>query len=86
VTSHALTSGILGLENLRLASYALAQHLLAAARVVDLRGGPDLLSPRTRPVYDFDRGCVDFVGVERRLAGIPKSSPGPRSAAGSPMS
>jgi histidine ammonia-lyase len=68
VTSHALTSGILGMESLRLTRYALAQHLLAVAQAVDLRGGPGLLSPRTRPVYEFLRGRVEFVEVERRLS------------------
>jgi hypothetical protein len=69
VSSHALTSGILGLENLRLTGYALAQHQLAVAQAVHLRGVPGLLSPRTRPVYDFVRGRAEFVDVERWLCG-----------------
>src|SRR5262245_40506014 len=51
VTSHALTSGILALENLRLARYSIAQNLVALAQAVDLRSGPDRLSPKTRPAY-----------------------------------
>jgi phenylalanine ammonia-lyase len=58
VTTHALTSGILALENVRLARYALAQNLLALAQAVDYRGGGDRLSPRTRPIYEFVRGLA----------------------------
>ena len=67
VTSHALTSGILGLENLRLARYVIAQNLLAVAQAVDLRGGPNLLSHRTRTVYEFVRQRVDFLSYEKPL-------------------
>lgn len=67
VTTHALTSGLLAAENLRLARYALAQLLIALAQAVDHRGGPDHLSPRTRPVYDFVRGRADRVTAERPL-------------------
>jgi histidine ammonia-lyase len=67
ITSHALTSGILGLENLRITRYSLAQNLLAVAQATDLRGGPHLLSPKTRPVYEFVRGLVDYVKEERPL-------------------
>lgn len=67
ITSHALTSGILGLENLRLTRYALAQNLVAAAQAVDLRGGPDALSPQTKPVYEFIRNKVHYVEKERPL-------------------
>ena len=67
VTSHALTSGILGLENLRLARYSVAQNLMAVAQAVDLRGGPHLLSPRTRPIYDFIRSRVEYANHERPM-------------------
>jgi histidine ammonia-lyase len=67
VTSHALTSGILALENLRLVRYSIAQSLVALAQAVDLRGGPARLSPRTRPVYDFVRSRVNYVDKERPL-------------------
>ena len=67
ITSHALTSGILGLENLRITRYALAQNLIAVAQAVDLRGGPDALSPQTKPVYEFIRDKVTYVTEERPL-------------------
>jgi histidine ammonia-lyase len=67
ITSHALTSGILGLENLRLARYSVAQNFVAVAQAVDLRGGKDLLSPKTRPIYEFLRNKIDFVDKERPL-------------------
>lgn len=67
VTSHALTSGILGLENLRIARYSTAQILVALAQAVDLRGGPERLSPRTRPIYKFVRSGVGHVSSERPL-------------------
>src|SRR5262249_52183054 len=67
VTSHALTSGILALENLRLARYSIAQNLLALAQAVDLRGGPHRLSPKTRPAYEFIRSRVRYVDQERPL-------------------
>ena len=67
ITSHALTSGILGIENLRLVQYSLAQNLLAVSQAVDLRGGPKLLSPRTRPLYEFVRNQATYVTKERPL-------------------
>jgi len=67
ITSHALTSGILGLENLRLARYSIAQNLLAVVQAVDLRGGPKKLSPRTKPVYEFLRTRTSYVEEERPL-------------------
>jgi histidine ammonia-lyase len=67
VTTHALTSGILALENLRLARYALAQNLLALAQAVDCRGGPGGLSPRTRPVYEFVRERAEYLTTEEPL-------------------
>jgi histidine ammonia-lyase len=69
ITAHSLTSGILGLENLRLVRYSLAQNLLAVTQAVDLRGGPDHLSPRTRPVYRFVRERAAFTEAERPLHG-----------------
>lgn len=67
ITSHALTSGILGLENIRLVRYSLAQNFIAIAQAVDLRGGPQLLSPKTKPVYEFIRQYVDYVSIERAM-------------------
>lgn len=67
ITTHALTSGILATENLRVARYALAQSLLALAQAVDHRGGPDLLAPATRPVYEFVRQRAEYSVSERPL-------------------
>ncbi|HEX8201871.1 MAG TPA: aromatic amino acid ammonia-lyase [Isosphaeraceae bacterium] len=67
ISAHSLTSGILGLENLRLVRYSIAQNLLALAQAVDLRGGPELLAPRTRPVYEFVRDRAGFAASERPL-------------------
>jgi histidine ammonia-lyase len=68
ITSHALTSGILGLENLRVAKYSCAQNMLALAQAVDLRGGGDHLSPHTRPLYEFIRSKTTYTKKERPLA------------------
>ncbi|HVA96268.1 MAG TPA: aromatic amino acid ammonia-lyase [Candidatus Acidoferrales bacterium] len=67
ITSHALTSGILGLENLRITRYALAQNLMAVTQAVDLRGGLELLAPQTKPVYEFIRNKIKYVEEERPL-------------------
>jgi histidine ammonia-lyase len=67
ITTHALTSGILAAESLRVCRYALAQTLLAVAQAIDHRGGPDLLSPATRPVYEFVRERADYAVSERPL-------------------
>ncbi|MCA9371815.1 aromatic amino acid lyase [Candidatus Woesebacteria bacterium] len=70
ITSHALTSGILGLENLRVARYSCAQNLLAVAQAVDLRGGSHLLSSKTRPMYNFLRSKTNYVTREEPLGGM----------------
>lgn len=67
ITSHALTSGIIGMENLRLTHYSLAQTLLAVCQAVDIRGGVDKLSEKTRPLYRFVRSKVAYVKEERPL-------------------
>lgn len=67
ITSHALTSGILGLDNIRLVKYSLAQNLLAIAQAVDLRGKSELLSSKTKPIYDFIRERSAYVKEERPL-------------------
>lgn len=67
ITAHSLTSGILALENLRIATYAQAQHLAAIAQAVDLRGGPKLLSPNTRGIYKIVRKISSYVRKERPL-------------------
>lgn len=67
ITSHALTSGILGLENLRVTRYSLAQQMIAVHQGVLLRGGADLLSPITRKLFDFIHQKVVYVKKERPL-------------------
>jgi phenylalanine ammonia-lyase len=67
ITSHALTSGLLALENLKLARYAIAQNLLALAQAIDFRGGADELSPRTRPLYEFVRARAEYLTSEKPL-------------------
>jgi histidine ammonia-lyase len=67
LTSHAMTSGLLALQNLQLLQYSLAVNLLAAAQAVDLRGGSELLSPRTRPLHQYVRSLSPRVTVERPL-------------------
>jgi len=67
ITSHALTSGILGLENLRLTRYSLAQNLLAIAQAIDLRGGAEKVSPHTQPIYKYVREKVKYIEIERPL-------------------
>jgi len=47
---------------------AAALHLAALCQAADLRGA-GLLAPGTRAVYDFVRGHVGFVAVDRRLDG-----------------
>jgi histidine ammonia-lyase len=67
ITTHAITSGILAAENLKIARYSLAQNFLSIAQAVDLRGGPAYLSPRTRPIHEFIRKRCDHVTHERPL-------------------
>lgn len=68
VTSHAVTSGILALKNLELLKYSLAMNLLSAAQGIDLRGGPQLLSSRTRPMYELIRKYAKPVKHNRPLS------------------
>lgn len=67
ITSHALTSGILGLENLRITRYSLAQNLVALAQAVDIRGGVENLSSKTQPIYQFVRERTKYAEEERPL-------------------
>jgi histidine ammonia-lyase len=67
ITTHAMTSGILGLDLLRISRYAIAQQLLALAQAIDLRGGGEKLSPRTRPLYEFIRSRTNYVKKEKPL-------------------
>lgn len=67
ITSHAFTSGIIGNELLRLTKYAIAINFIAACQAIDLRGGPELLSPKTRPFYDWIRALVPYIEKEQPL-------------------
>ena len=67
ITSHALTSGILGMENLKLVRYSLAQNIVALCQAVSLRGGAELLSPTTKPLYDFASQYVPYITKEEPL-------------------
>lgn len=68
ITSHALTSGILARSNLEILEYSLAMNCLAIAQAVDLRGGKELLSPKTRPMYEWIRTHAAYAHNERCLA------------------
>ena len=67
ITSHALTSGIIGQDNLRIARYSLAQNLMAVCQAVDLRGGSKKLSKQSQPVYQLIRANSKYVTKERPL-------------------
>lgn len=67
ITSHALTSGIIAQENLRLVRYSLAQNLLALTQAVDLRGGKIYLSQRTKHLYEFIRTKIKYIKKEQPL-------------------
>ena len=67
ITVHSLTSAIMAETNLELLRYSLAMNLIAVAQAVDLRGGPEKLAKRTRPVYEFVRQYVSYVSKERPL-------------------
>lgn len=67
LTSHAMTSGILARENLKVTWLSLSQLMIALAQAVDLRGGPDNLSPKTKLVYDFVRSKVPYIKSEQPM-------------------
>ncbi len=67
ITSHAFTSGIIANDLLRLTKYAISINLMAACQAVDLRGGPQLLSPSTRPFYDWVREHVPYIEKEQPM-------------------
>lgn len=68
ITPHSLTSAILAMENLRILEYSMSMNLIAVAQAVDLRGGPNLLSSHTRPVYEEIRKKVNYMKNERPLS------------------
>jgi histidine ammonia-lyase len=67
ITSHALTSGILGIDNLRIMRYSTAQNLIAVIQAIDIRGGERMLSSKTKPIYQFVRNKSEYVERERPL-------------------
>lgn len=67
ITSHAMTSYILTQEVLKLAKYAVATNFIASCQAIDFRGGPDLLSPATKPLYHWLRDQVPFIDHEQPL-------------------
>jgi phenylalanine ammonia-lyase len=67
ITSHAMTSAIMTRQVVDLAKYALATNLIAACQAIDLRGGRELLSPATKPLYDWLRTQVPFIKTEQPL-------------------
>jgi phenylalanine ammonia-lyase len=70
LTSHAMTSGILARENLRVTWLSLSQLLIAQAQAVDLREGPEKLSPKTKNIYKFVREHVNYIKQEQPLGPI----------------
>ena len=67
ITSHALTSYLIGIELTKVLGLAQASTLLAACQAVDLRGGPAELSESTRPLYEWVRSRSPFVRFEQPL-------------------
>lgn len=61
ITSHAMTSAILTFEALRLAKLAVATGLIASCQAIDFRGGPKLLSPASKPLYEWLRNQVPYI-------------------------
>lgn len=67
ITSHALTSAILTWDTLKIARRAIATNFIAACQAIDLRGGPQLLSPTTQPYYHWLREQIPFITTEQPL-------------------
>lgn len=67
ITSHAFTSGIMTQELLTITKYAVATNFISACQAIDLRGGPRLLSSKTRPFYKWLRQMVPYIVEERPL-------------------
>lgn len=67
LTSHAMTSAYLNQEVFRIAKIAIASNLIASCQAIDLRGGAELLSPRTQPLFQFVRKIVPFIEHEQPL-------------------
>ncbi len=67
LTSHAPASSILARELIKIAKYAVASNFIAACQAIDLRGGQELLSPATKPLYLWLRKLVPYIKKERPL-------------------
>lgn len=67
ITSHAFTSAIFAWELLKITRLAIATDLIFACQAIDLRGGPELLSPMTKPFYKFVRDKVPYIEKEQPL-------------------
>ncbi|NMB56338.1 aromatic amino acid lyase, partial [Candidatus Beckwithbacteria bacterium] len=67
ITSHAMTSGLIGRENLQVCWLSLAQLMIALAQAVDLREGSSKLSSKTKKIYDFVRQDIEFAKTEKPL-------------------
>lgn len=67
LTSHAMTSALLNQEVLKLTRLSLATNLIATCQAVDLRGGPQFLSPTTKPIYKWIRKRVPYITQEQPL-------------------
>jgi phenylalanine ammonia-lyase len=61
ITSHSFTSAILAHELLQITRLSLATGMMSACQAIDLRGGPKLLSPKTKPLYDWVRTEVPYI-------------------------
>lgn len=67
ITSHAFTSAIMTWEVLKLTKYAVATSLISSCQAIDQRGGPNLLSPLTKPMYEWVRKSVPYIKKEQPL-------------------
>ncbi len=67
ITSHAPSSAILARELLNVAKLSVSTNLIAVCQAIDLRGGRDLLSPTTKPVYDWVRKQVRYINKAQPL-------------------
>jgi len=69
ITSHSFTSAILAWELLQITRLSIATDFICACQAIDLRGGPKLLSPFTRPFYEWVRNKVPYIKKEQPLGG-----------------
>ena len=67
LTSHGMTSAIMTLKVLQLSKYAMATNFIATTQAIDLRGGPELLSPATLPLYQWVRKYVPYIKCAQPL-------------------